>query len=124
MPASSPPSGRWVGTAGTGALLGLGVGLLYGLPAGLMNCSEVGCPFNTSTVLLALITIFWMMGGAFMGAIIGIDRLEQGLYSYVEGVRHEQTLLVVTAPDQQANDVIRVLSQENGRLIRSHERSH
>ena len=105
-----------------GAMLGLVVGSLYGIPAGLMNCSEMGCPFTTSTVLLLIISIYWVLGGAFLGAIIGVDRLEQDLYSYVEGVRHGEALLIVEAPDDQTSEVEHILHQESGLLVHSLER--
>lgn len=72
-----------------GAILGLVVGALYGIPAGMMNCSAMGCPFTTSVTLLVVITVYWVLGGACMGAIVGMDRLEQGFYTGVKGVRRQ-----------------------------------
>lgn len=100
-----------------GALLGLAVGALYGVPAGIFNCSEMGCPVTLSGALLAVITVYWVLGGAFIGALIGMDRLEQDLYSYVEGVRRGAAVLVVQAPDERAADVTRLLQQAEGRLV-------
>lgn len=105
-----------------GAMLGVGVGALYGVPAGIMNCVVMGCSFTTSAILLAVITLYWVLGGAFVGAIIGADRLEQNLYSYVEGVRHGAPLLVVETPDEQASEVTRILREEGGLLVHSIER--
>lgn len=105
-----------------GAMLGLAVGGLYGIPAGIMNCSEMGCPFTTSAVLLLIVTVYWVLGGAFLGAIIGMDRLEQDLYSYVEGVRHGEALLIVETPDDKSSEVERILQKENGLLVHSIER--
>jgi hypothetical protein len=106
-----------------GALLGLVVGALYGIPAGLMNCSEIGCSFTTSTYLLVLISLYWALGGAFLGAIIGVDWLEHDLYSYVEGVRHGGALLVVETPDDHSSEVERILQRENGLLVHIIERT-
>lgn len=100
-----------------GSALGLLVGGLYGIPAGIFNCSEMGCSVSTSATLLAVITIYWVLGGLFMGAIVGMDRLEQDLYSYVEGVRHGAALLVVEAPDDRASEVTRILQKDRGLLV-------
>lgn len=100
-----------------GGVLGLLVGALYGIPAGIFNCSEMGCPFTTSTALLVVIVAYWVIGGLFMGAIVGMDRLEQDLYSYVEGVRRGAALLIVQTPDDRATDVTRILQEDRGLLV-------
>lgn len=102
-----------------GAALGFGVGILYGIPAGFMNCTEVGCPLATSALLLTAITLFWIFGGAFLGIIVGMDKLEQKLYSYVEGVRHGSALVVVRASDENVAEIARILRMANGRLVNS-----
>lgn len=104
-----------------GALLGLGVGAFYGVPSGILNCSQMDCPFSTSTVLLALISVYWVVGGAFLGAIAGADHLEENLYSYVEGVRRGAALLVVETPDEQVSEVTEILHRESGLLVHSME---
>ncbi|HSM54766.1 MAG TPA: hypothetical protein VK879_01310 [Candidatus Sulfomarinibacteraceae bacterium] len=106
-----------------GALFGLAVGALYGVPAGIFNCSEMGCPIVTSGAMLAVITVYWVLGGAFVGALIGMDRLEQDLYSFVEGVRRGAAVLVVQAPDERAEDVTRLLRGANGRLVHDIEQT-
>lgn len=63
-----------------GMMLGLVVGLLYGITAGILNCRLMGCPVATSLMMLALISIYWMAAGAFLGGVIGFDQLEQKLY--------------------------------------------
>lgn len=104
-----------------GGALGLLVGALYGIPATIFNCSEVGCPFMTSTALLVVIVVYWVIGGLFMGAIVGMDRLEQDLYSYVEGVRRGSALIIVQTPDDRATDVTRILQEDRGLLVHSLE---
>ena len=108
--------------AAAGAAIGLVVGGLYGIPAGIMNCAETGCPMTTSTALLAIISVYWVLGGAFIGAIIGADRLEQDLYSYVQGVRRGQSLLVVDTPDERADTVTRLLRGDGGLLVHAIDR--
>lgn len=105
-----------------GALLGLVVGAFYGVPSGILNCSGMGCPFNMSTVLLVVISVYWVLGGAFLGAIVGADRLEQNLYSYVEGVRRGAALLMVEASDEQRSEVERILHRESGLLVHDIEK--
>jgi hypothetical protein len=105
-----------------GALIGLALGGLYGVPAGILNCSELGCTMTVSTVLLALITVYLMVGGAFVGAIVGIDRVEQDLYSYVEGVYRGGALLVVETPAHRIHEVARILQQESGLLVHTIEK--
>jgi hypothetical protein len=103
--------------AGYGALLGLAVGLLYGVPAGIMNCRATSCTVNTSLVFLTAISLFWVISGAFLGAIVGLDRLEKDLYSYVEGVRRGGALVMVDVPGNQADAVTRMLKEEHGLLV-------
>jgi hypothetical protein len=100
-----------------GALVGLALGALYGVPAGILNCAEMGCTMTVSTVLLALITVYLILGGAFVGAIVGLDRVEQDLYSYVEGVHRGGALLVIETPPERIDEVARILQQESGLLV-------
>lgn len=100
-----------------GALLGIVVGALYGVPAGIFNCAFMGCPQTLSVILWALITIFWVIGGGFLGAIIGLDKIEYDLYSYVEGVRRGEALFIVETSEDRAPEAIRILRQEHGTVI-------
>lgn len=104
-----------------GGLLGLAVSLIYAVPLVLMYCPEMGCSFGTSVSVLAILALYWLLGGAFMGTIVGADRLEQGLYSYVEGVRRGGRLMVVQAPDEKAAEVPRILEHESGLMVFSLE---
>lgn len=103
--------------AAIGALIGLVVGALYGVPAGVFNCRAMNCSVNTSVVLWAVISLYWVAAGGFLGAIIGIDQLEQALYSYVEGVRRGQALFVVDVPEDKVAAARDVLRQEHGIVI-------
>jgi hypothetical protein len=103
--------------AALGALTGLIVGALYGIPSGVVNCKFLNCPLETSVVMWGLISVFWVVAGGFLGAIIGLDRLEEDLYSYVEGVRRGEALFVVETPQEQAQDAMRILRQEHGTVI-------
>jgi hypothetical protein len=105
-----------------GALFGLAVGAIYGLPAGITNCVQMGYPFKAILGFLVAISLYWVFGGAFLGAIIGLDRLERDLYSYVEGVRRGAALMIVETPDEQASEVTRILQREGGLLVHSLER--
>jgi hypothetical protein len=109
-------------SATIGALLGLAVSAIYTVPLVLMYCPEMGCSFATSVTVLVILALYWLLGGAFLGAIAGADRLEQGLYSYVEGVRRGARLMVVEAPAEQAAEVPRILEHESGLLVHSLER--
>jgi hypothetical protein len=100
-----------------GGVIGLLVGALYGIPAGIFNCQFMNCSLETSVVLWALITLFWILAGGFFGSIIGIDGLERDLYSYVEGVRRGEALVVVETPEEQALEARRILLQEQGTAV-------
>lgn len=100
-----------------GMLLGLAVGALYGVVAGVMNCNRMTCSVTTSLIFLVLITLYWIVGGGVLGALIGLDGLEMALYSYVEGVRRGATLFVVETPEKQAPEVAGILKREAGSLI-------
>jgi hypothetical protein len=100
-----------------GALLGLVVASLYGLPASIMNCIHQGCPFSANLGFLIAIYLFWIIGGAFMGAHIGLDRLEQDMYSYVEGVRRGGSLMVAETPDEETVEVTEIMEHEGGLLV-------
>ncbi|HRQ39518.1 MAG TPA: hypothetical protein PLD25_16540 [Chloroflexota bacterium] len=103
--------------AAIGALIGLIVGALYGVPAGVFNCKAMNCSVGTSVVLWAIISLYWVAAGGFLGAIIGIDRLEQEFYSYVEGVRRGEALFVVDATADKVSEARRILRQEHGMVI-------
>ncbi len=103
--------------AAVGALVGLGAGALYGVPAGIFNCFFMDCPLQTSLILWAIISLFWVATGGIIGAIIGLDKLEDDLYSYVEGVRRGEALFVVEAQQEQAQKAIEILRQEHGTVI-------
>jgi hypothetical protein len=103
--------------AAAGALVGLVIGALYGLPAGIFNCFFMDCPVRTSLILWAIISLFWVVAGGIVGAIIGLDKLEDDLYSYVEGVRRGEALFVVEARQEQAQQAIEILRQEHGTVI-------
>lgn len=105
-----------------GALVGLALGALFGVPAGILNCAEMDCTMTISTVLLALIALYLMVGGAFVGAIVGIDRVEQDLYSYVEGVYRGGALLVIETPAGRIREIARILQQESGLLVHTIEK--
>jgi hypothetical protein len=103
--------------AALGAVIGLFVGALYGIPAGIFNCRFMNCSLETSVILWVLITLFWVVGGGFLGSIIGMDELERDLYSYVEGVRRGEALFVIEADLDQIPVAMRILQQEQGTVI-------
>lgn len=100
-----------------GALLGLGVAALYGLPASITTCIYRGCAFSDNMGSLVAISLYWIIAGAFLGAIIGLDRLEQDMYSYVEGVRRGGSLMIVETPDEEVAQVAEILGHEGGLLV-------
>jgi hypothetical protein len=100
-----------------GMLIGLIVGAVYGVPAGYCNCRFMNCPLETSVILWAIISLFWVVAGGFLGAIVGFDRFEVDFYSYVEGVQRGEALFVVEATEKQAPVVKRILQQEHGILV-------
>ena len=100
-----------------GALIGLVVGALYGIPSGVFNCKFMNCPLETSATLWALISLYWVVAGGFLGVIVGLDRLERDLYSYVEGVRRGETLFVIETPEERAQEAEQILRQEQGTVI-------
>lgn len=101
----------------TGALLGLAVGCLYGIPAGLMNCSQMGCSSTLSLILLAIISLYWVLGGALLGGVVGVDQLEHPLYSYVEGVRRGEALFLIETGPERMEEARRILGREAGTCI-------
>jgi len=104
-----------------GALLGVVVASLYALPATILNCAYMGCAFSAHTLLLVAIYLYWIAAGGFMGTLIGMDRLERDTYSYVEGVRHGGSLVIVEAPDEEAGEVTSILVHEGGLLVHNLE---
>jgi hypothetical protein len=103
--------------AALGAVMGLVVGALYGVPAGFLNCRFMNCSIEMSITLGLLITLFWVLAGGFLGGIVGLDKLEHDLYSYIEGVRRGEALFVVEVPEKQAPEAVRILQQEHGTVI-------
>jgi hypothetical protein len=109
-------------SAAIGAALGLSVSAIYAVPLVLTFCPEMGCSLGTSVIGFVILAIYWLLGGAFLGTLVGADRLEQGLYSYVEGVRRGGRLMVVDTPDERADEVPQILEHDNGLLVYSLER--
>jgi hypothetical protein len=100
-----------------GGAIGLIVGALYGIPAGIFNCRFMNCSLEMSVIMWALITLFWVVGGGVLGGMIGLDAVERDLYSYVEGVRRGAALFVVETPEERAPEVQRILRQQEGTVI-------
>jgi hypothetical protein len=100
-----------------GMLIGLLVGAIYGVPAGISNCRFMNCSLETSVILWLIISLFWVVAGGFLGAILGFDKFEADFYSYVEGVERGEALFVVESSEDQAPEAMRILQQENGILI-------
>ena len=100
-----------------GMLIGLIVGAVYGVPAGYYNCRFMNCSLETSVILWVIISLFWVIVGGFLGAIVGLDRFEADFYSYVEGVQRGKALFMVEASEKQAPVVKRILEQEHGILV-------
>jgi hypothetical protein len=100
-----------------GLLIGIVIGLCYGIPTGILNCRLMNCSIGNSLILLTLVTLYWAAGGAFLGALVGLDRLERSLYSYVEGVRRGEELVVIEAPESQTINVTDILTREGGSVV-------
>lgn len=100
-----------------GALIGLFVAALYGVPAGILNCQFMNCSVGMSATFWALISLYWVAAGGFLGALVGLDKLEDDLYSYVEGVRRGEALFVVETSEEKAVEARRILQQEHGTVI-------
>lgn len=104
--------------AALGAALGM---LLYGpigFLAGYWDCKYLGCSQGIGLTFLALGLVIGVIGGGVLFAIIGLNNLEQHLYSYVEGVRRGELLLVVDAPVNLSQQVIALLRREEGTVVR------
>jgi hypothetical protein len=104
-------------TVAIGAALGLVVGAIYSVPAGIVNCRLMNCTVETSVIVWAVVSVYWLIAGAFLGAIVGADRLEQGLSFYVDGVRRGKALFVVDAPEEKSLEAMHILEQEQGTII-------
>jgi hypothetical protein len=104
------------------AVIGAGLGvLLYGpvgFFAGYLDCKLMGCSQSIGATFLALGLFIGIIGGGVLGAIIGLNNLEQHLYAYVEGVRRGELLLMVDTPATLGKEVISLLRQEQGTVVR------
>jgi hypothetical protein len=103
--------------AAVGGLIGIGIGALYGIPAGVFNCVFMNCPQSISLFLWAIITLFWVVASGFLGTIIGLDQLERSLYSYVEGVRRGEALFVIQASPDRVPVAVDILQHKQGTVI-------
>ncbi|MDV7391492.1 hypothetical protein RZS08_09075, partial [Arthrospira platensis SPKY1] len=104
--------------AAIGAALGV---LLYGpvgFFAGYLDCKLMGCNQAIGATFLALGLLIGLVGGGVLGAVIGLNNLEQHLYAYVEGVRRGELLLMVEAPAPLGKAVVSLLRQEQGTVVR------
>jgi len=103
--------------AAIGALFGLVIGAIYGIPTGIILCRFMNCPLQTGVVLWVIVTLFWVIAAGILGAIVGLNRLEDDLYSYMEGVRRGEALFVVETPEERVSDAMRIMRQEQGTVI-------
>ena len=108
---------RLLKSAGYGAAIGLVIGGLYGIPAGIANCAIGACSVATSLKFLAVIEAYWVLAGGFLGAIAGLDRLERALYAYVEGTRRGESVLVVESPPEKSAQAMEILRQHRGTAV-------
>lgn len=104
---------------GLGALVGLLIGLLYGVPAAILNCTLMDCSLTIGLDMLVLIGFYWVLGGALLGGIIGLDRLDRALYSYVEGARRGETVVMVAAPPDTAAEAADILAHNDGVVVQA-----
>jgi len=100
-----------------GALFGLVIGAIYGIPTGIILCRFMNCPLQTGVVLWVIVTLFWVIAAGILGAIIGLNKLEDDLYSYVEGVRRGEALLIIETPIERASEALGILRHEHGTVI-------
>ena len=100
-----------------GAIFGLVLGILYGTTTGYCNCTLMACPVGSSMICLVLIVLFCTFVGGFFSALISLGQLDRSLYSYVEGVRHGQILLVVEASRENGPKIQRILEKAHGKAI-------
>jgi hypothetical protein len=107
--------------AAIGALIGLSIGGLYGVIAGVLNCRLMDCPIGTSLTFLALIVLYCSFSGALFGAIIGLDRLERSLLSYVAKTRHFQALFVVETSTETSPEARHILEKHGTVVDVNHE---
>jgi len=108
---------RLLKSAGYGAAIGIVVGGLYGIPAGIANCTIGACSVATSLKFLVVIEAYWMLAGGFLGAIAGLDRLERALFAYVEGARKGESVLVVESPPEKSTQVMEIMRQNHSTAV-------
>lgn len=104
--------------AAWGLLIGLGVGLLYGVPAAVAGWQLMDYPLRYGIIAGLLIVAYWLAGGAAVGALVGLDRLERPLYSFVEWVRRGELLVVVDTTEERVAEVAGILADDGGALVR------
>lgn len=100
-----------------GALLGLVIGIFYGVPAGVLNCQLGGCTIITSLIFFGAIAFYWAVAGGLVGALIAYAQLEQDLFAYLRGVREGEAVVLVEASAQQIGHVAQIMSREAGTLV-------
>jgi hypothetical protein len=92
-----------------GAFIGLTLGGLIGMIAGVLNCRLMDCPIGTSLIFLALIVLYCAFAGALFGTWIGLDRAERSLLAYVADAHRDQALFVVETSTETAPEARHIL---------------
>jgi hypothetical protein len=100
-----------------GALLGAVLGLMAAIPAGYFNCAKEACTVPESLWQGAIITAVFAAAGGFLAAMGSIDRFENDVLLYVDGVMRGEPLFMIDAPEDTAEKARRILTEEHGLLI-------
>jgi hypothetical protein len=104
-------------TVAVGALLGAVVGLLAAIPAGYFNCAKQACTVQESLIFATLIAVYFAFAGGLLAAFASVDKFENDVLLYVDGVLRGEPLFVIEAPEGTAEQARHILTQEHGILV-------
>ncbi len=64
-----------------------------------------------------LIAAYFAFAGGFLGALASIDKFENDVLLYIDGVMRGEPLFVIETPEETAEQACNILTQEHGILV-------
>lgn len=102
-----------------GALAGVVITTAFGVvAAGILTPGYMQAHPTTSITVLVLAVLIGLGAGWLFGATVGMGDVDEYVYSYMEGVRRGDVLLIVPAPEEDSDAIVDILRSENGKVIK------
>ena len=105
-----------------GAIAGLVITAVFGLLAtGVLTPGYMAAHATMAITILVISVLIGLGSGYVFGATLGLGDVDEYVYSYMEGVRRGDALLIVPASHEQQDQVADILRSEEGKVIQRYQ---